>query len=256
MDTEKDIRQLQKRFSELAARSYRQNIYTYTDFLGMGELDVLHRMERELSYAGITLFGGSEQAERQVARFGIPENLGYEEDFPVVLIKAEPLQQKFADALGHRDFLGALMNLGIERSTLGDIFIRDNCGYLFCLESIADFIIEELDRVRHTSVRCARVPDKEVPVKQEMVRQELTISSERVDVVIAGLYHLSRMESLRLFQTEKVYVNGMICSNNSCYLKAADAVSVRGKGKFIYDGTTGETRKGKLRAGVWIYQDS
>ena len=95
----------------------------------MAELDAFHRMEQELFYAHPVLFGGSEEAERMVVRFGDPEDMGYEEAFPITLLKIEPLLQKYADALGHRDFLGALMNLGIERSTLGDIFIKDNCGF-------------------------------------------------------------------------------------------------------------------------------
>ena len=254
MDGEKEIRQLQKRLKELAERSSRQNIYTFTGFLGMVELDAFHRMEQELFYAHPVLFGGSEEAERMVVRFGDPEDMGYEEAFPITLLKIEPLLQKYADALGHRDFLGALMNLGIERSTLGDIFIKDNCGYLFCLDSIADFIQEELRRIRHTDVKCTRAEAAEILEKREKVRQSLTVSSERADVVIASLYHLSRAQSIDLFREQKVFINGRVCGNNSCFLKKEDVVSVRGKGKFFYDGVDRETKKGKLSAGVLLYQ--
>lgn len=254
MDTEKELRQLQKRLRELAEKSEKQNRYTFTGFLGMAEQDVFHRMERELSFAHPMLYGGASQAERAVVRFGDPESFGYEEDFPIVLVKIEPLQPKFADALGHRDFLGALMHLGIERSTLGDIFLKDNCGYLFCLETIADFILEELRRVRHTDVRCSLAAPGEVLEKQEQVRQNLTVSSERADVVIAGLYHLSRTQCVELFREQKVFINGMLCENNSCVLKKEDAVSVRGFGKFFYDGADRETKKGKISVGVLTYR--
>lgn len=253
METEKELRQLQKRLAELADKSGRQNLYTFTGFLGMAEQDVFHRMERELSYAHPVLSGGSAQAERVVARFGNPEEMGYEEDFPISLLKIEPLQQKYADELGHRDFLGALMNLGIERSTLGDIFLKENCGYLFCLNTIAGFIVEELRKVRHTDVRCSFADASEVLERQEKVRRSLTVSSERADAVIAALYHLSRTQSAELFRTGKVFVNGKMCENNSCYLKREDAVSVRGKGKFYYDGADRETKKGKLSVGVLLY---
>lgn len=254
MDEEKEVRQLQKRLEELAKKSDRQNIYTYTGFLGMAEQDAFHRMERQLSFAHPMLFGGGEQAERLIVRFGSPQEMGYEEAFPIALLKIEPLQQKYADALGHRDFLGALMNLGIESSTLGDIFVRDNCGYLFCLDSIADFILEELRKVRRTDVKCSRAEaDKELE-KQEKVRQNLTVSSERADAVIAGLYHLSRTQSAELFRARKVFINGKICENNSYFLKKEDAVSVRGKGKFYYDGMNRETKKGKLSVGILLYE--
>ena len=146
------------------------------------------------------------------------------------------------------------MNLGIERSTLGDIFIKDNCGYLFCLDSIADFIQEELRRIRHTDVKCTRAEAAEILEKREKVRQSLTVSSERADVVIASLYHLSRAQSMDLFREQKVFINGRVCGNNSCFLKKEDVVSVRGKGKFFYDGVDRETKKGKLSAGVLLYQ--
>lgn len=256
MEAEKEIRQLQKRLQELAEKSSRQNIYTFTGFLGMAELDVFHQMERELSYAHPMLFGGSEQAERLLVRFGDPEEMGYEEEFPIALIKIEPAMQKYADALGHRDVLGALMHLGIERATLGDIFLKDNCAYLFCLDSIADFIAEELGRVKHTDVKCRRAEMSGELIRQEKVRQSLTVSSERADVVIAGLYHLSRTQSVELFRSQKVFVNGRICENNSCLLKKDDAVSVRGKGKFFYDGVDRETKKGKLSVGILLYESN
>ncbi len=254
MEGEKEIKQLEKRLGELAERSSRQNIYTFTGFLGMAELDVFHCMERELSYAHPVLFGGSEEAERLVIRFGDPGELGYEEAFPITLLKIEPLMQKYADTLGHRDFLGALMNLGIERSTLGDIFIKDNNGYLFCLDSIAEFIMEELRRIRHTDVKCSRAEPDKVLEKREKVRQNLTVSSERADVVIASLYHLSRTQSMDFFRARKIFINGRLCENNSCSLKTGDVVTVRGKGKFFYDGADRETKKGKLSVGVLLYQ--
>ncbi len=254
MDSDKEIRQFKKRLTELAEKSSRQNIYTFTGFLGMAQQDVFYRMERELSFAHPALFGGSEDAERVVARFGDPQEMGYEVEFPIVLLKIEPLLQKYADALGHRDFLGALMNLGIDRSLLGDIFIRDNCGYLFCLDSIAGFISEELKKVRHTDVSCSLAQAGEILEKQEKTRKSLTVSSERADVVIASLYRLSRAESLALFRGQKVFINGRLSENNSCFLKRGDAVSVRGKGKFFYDGADRETKKGRLSVGVFVYQ--
>lgn len=255
MDEEKELRQLKKRLTELAEKSSRQNIYTYTGFLGMAEQDVFHRMERELTYAHPALSGGSEQAERLIVRFGNPEETGYEEAFPIALLKIAPLQQKYADILGHRDFLGALMNLGIERSTLGDIFLKDNCGYLFCLDTIADFIVKELWKVKHTEVKCSFAEVSEVLEKQEKVRRNLTVSSERADAVIAALYHLSRTQSAELFRVKKVFINGRMCENNSYILKREDAVSVRGKGKFYYDGVCRETKKGKLNAEVLLYEN-
>ena len=110
-ETEKELQQLKKRASELADKSYMQNIFTFTGFLSLAEQECLYRSMEEKHFRQFALWGGSEGCERQMARFGSPEELGYEEDFPIVLIKISPLMEKFADALTHRDFLGAVMNL-------------------------------------------------------------------------------------------------------------------------------------------------
>ena len=139
---------LQKRLEELAERAYAHNSFTFTDFLGLHEQNVLHVAERTLSYAGLTLYGGMEDSERLMARFGDAKSAGYEQPFPIACIQAEPQMQKYADTLTHRDILGALMHLGIERSCIGDILIYDNIAYFFCVERMADTIIQELSRAR------------------------------------------------------------------------------------------------------------
>ena len=118
VENEKEIQQLKNRIRELADKSYNQNQYTFTGFLGLAEQDALWQVEREVKFAGITLYGGREEAERKLLRFGSEAELGYEQPFPICCIRIRPLSAKFADKLSHRDYLGALMNLGIERSTM------------------------------------------------------------------------------------------------------------------------------------------
>ncbi len=101
------------------------------------------------------LSGGYEAAERKAALF-LPS---YAEDgdasmLPIAVVRISPLNEKFADALSHRDFLGSLMNLGVERYKLGDILIDGNQAYLICMADMADYICAELKKVRHTSVYC------------------------------------------------------------------------------------------------------
>ena len=112
-------------------------------------------MEKELSYVPYQLGGGYQDAERVMLRFGGEELMGYEEEFPISCLKVSPVSAKFADVLTHRDYLGALMNLGIERDRLGDILIAGNEAFIFCTSSMADFITENLVKVKHTSVSCS-----------------------------------------------------------------------------------------------------
>ena len=109
--------------AELYNKADRGGYFTFTDFLGLSEQSALNELTAKFHPRSLTLFGGAEGAERIMVRFGNPEEIGYEEPFPIHCVKIEPLSQKFADKLTHRDFLGSLIALGIYREVLGDIVI-------------------------------------------------------------------------------------------------------------------------------------
>lgn len=253
-ETEKELLQLKKRFSELADKSYQQNIYTFSGFLSLAEQEALFEVMDSRHFRAFRLWGGHENCERQMVRFGSPEEFGYEEEFPVTAVHIKPLMEKFADNLTHRDFLGAVMNLGIERSTVGDIFIEGKQAWIFCLEKIAPYICESLDKVRHTSVKCQIAEGETAFTVKEPEPMGLIVSGIRVDAVLAKVYNLSRNQSLDLFRAGKVYINGRLCENNSCSLKENDKVSARGFGRFVFLGTGSETRKGRLNITVGVYK--
>lgn len=244
---------LKKRFADLARKCYQNNQYTFTDFLSLADMACFYETEKELSYVPYTIWGGSELCERVMVRFGSEELLGYEEEFPIVCMEVKPLMQKFADKLSHRDFLGALMNLGIERSTLGDIFIVGNAGYVFCMDNMAPYIAENLTRIKHTTVMCTRTEKPPVLSETDMQEMMIQIASKRVDGVISKVYRLSRNESLELFRQKKVFINGRLCENNSQLLKEEDRVSVRGFGKFEFSKEMNVSKKGKLNIKVLCY---
>lgn len=256
LDSTKEEQQFKNRMKDLADKSLRQNVYTFTGFLGLSEQDLFRKMleKGEISYISHKYFGGYEEAERIMVRFGSEEELGYEEDFPIVCVHIKPLMEKFADALSHRDFLGALMNLGIERTTLGDIRVVEKEAYLYCVDSIAEYVCENLDKVKHTNIKCKLVTDvREIP-KEEPEEMLVLLPSLRLDVCLAKVYKESRNTILELFRTGKVYVNGKLYENNSKQLKEGDVVNLRGYGKFIFDGMQQETKKGKLNCKIRIFK--
>ena len=244
---------LKKRFIELANKSYNSGIYIFTDFLGLSEQAIFN--EAKSSFRGIPYaeFGGAPGAERKMVRFGDEESFGYVEEFPIICIKAEPVSQKFADKLTHRDFLGAIMNLGIERRELGDIPIIDNVGYIFATEKIAPFILAELHKVRHTDLKLSvidKVPDGKL-YKTE--KRKIQAIGERIDAVVAKVFSLSREEAKSLFQKGLVFVSGRACENTSYIPKKDEIISVRGFGRFIYLGYETTSKKGKLNIEVEVY---
>lgn len=251
---DKEIQQHKNRFHDLAEKAFRQGIYTFTGFLGLHEQEIFWQEEPKLRYAVYSTEGGHEMAERVIVRFGDPGELGYEVSFPIVCVHIQPLARKFADELSHRDFLGALMNLGIERDVLGDIIAGEKEAYLFCLDTIAGFICENLQQVRHTHVKCAIVEAYAQIPQEEPEKLVIQVQSLRVDAVLAKVYNMSREKSLELFRGGKVYVNGRLCENNSQQLSTGETVNARGYGKFTLTGEMRETKKGKLSVETAVYR--
>ncbi len=237
---------IRNRLQELADRSFRESVFLFTDFLAASDLSCFYEMKKELDYAGTEVFGGVDGAERCMVRFGSPENLGYEVDFPIELLHISPLQKKFSDTLTHRDILGSVIGLGLERSRLGDIKVKDNDAYIFVSEVVSNYIIENLSYVKHTRVKvekCEKVPQELAP---ELVEEDIIVSSNRLDAIIAKVFNLSRDVSVRYISEGKVFINGREMTGNAKSLKEGDIVSVRGKGKFLFEGEGGMTRKEKL----------
>lgn len=237
-----DLALIKNRFNDLASRSYERGIYTYSEFLTIAEQSELKKMHLNVRSC---LYGGYEHAERCIAVFGSEDEFGYESSPPVVFIKISPVQMKFADKFTHRDFLGSLMALGIKRETLGDIIINENCAYLACLENISDYIITQLDKVKHTNVVCSLCDELPEDVFPELEYQELIVASERIDVIISAVYNLSRNESQKRIEAETVFCNSMLIQNTSFVPDKESVISVRGQGRFIYDGILRTTKKGR-----------
>ena len=252
-DEKREEARLKKRWAELSNKSYAQNIYLFTDFLNLAEQEIFWQCASDFSQSGFRLSGGYDQAERVMIGFGNPQELGYEMEFPIQCIEISPLQRKFSEELTHRDYLGALMNLGIDRCTTGDILIEDGTGYLFCNAVISPFIMENLTKIRHTSVKCKSMEQLPAVLKREPVLQELTVASLRIDAVIARLYNIARSSGTELFLSGRIWVNGRRVEKTSLLLKDGDMVSVRGYGKFVFYGQQRQTKKGRLCVAVGRY---
>ena len=250
-----DEQLLYKRLLELANRAYQNNIYTFSDFLSLSQQDIMYQVARDKAFAPIKYdtFGGYENCERKMVRFGSQEDFGYQVEYPIKCIKVEPLAKKFAKEYTHRDYLGSLMSLGIDRKKFGDIFVDGMDAYIYADESTADYLLENFVSVGRNSVKCSvsELPDsyKKAALKESTIQ----VASPRADAVIAKVYNISRKDTLPYFSEKKVSVNGHIIENNDKALAAGDSVSVRGFGKFNIVSEGGLSRKGKLNLVVEVF---
>lgn len=113
--------------------------------------------------------------------------------------------------------------------------------------------MENLTKIRHTVVRCRILDEIPEQSKPQVTEETLIVSSLRLDGIVAKLYHLSRSQSLLLFREKKVFVDGRCMENNSGICKEGSIVSVRGYGRFVYQGLAHETKKGNLSIQIGRY---
>ena len=211
-------------------------------------------MKQDLSYAQPSLVGGHEHFTRAVVMFGSKELFGYEGEIPLVCARISPVFDKFAEELSHRDYLGALMNLGIERHLIGDILIDGKYAYIFCIDHIFEMIKEQLDQVRHTRVFVEEVSWEEIGYVQKYKRKEGFVASMRLDVLVSQAFSLSRNISERLLKSQKVFYNGKMCISGGQKIKQGDIISVRGYGKFLVENLGKTSKKGRQFITLAIFQ--
>ena len=171
----------------------------------------------------------------------------------ITCLRVTARNARFTDHPGHRDYLGALMHLGFSREEIGDILTGEDGAWIFVLREMEEVICRELTSVRHTAVSVSPLrPGESVPVQKTVVRSG-SIASERIDCIIAFVFHLSRSRAQELVASEAVFCDGRLPSGASYAPSAGERISVRGYGKFIYRGTTGKTRKGRCTAEAEVF---
>lgn len=252
----KDEQILLKRFHDLANMAELRGCLLFTDFLNLYEQDLFLRTRKE--YQGIKYFsyGGFDEAERKILCFCGDLTVDSLEviSFPISCLHIKPQNQKFSDKLSHRDILGAVLNLGIDRSKIGDIILVNNEAYLFCSSSIDTFISGELTRVKHTAVDTLVIDKHSFEYKPNLKPITGTVTSVRLDSILALAFNGSRSSLSGLIARGKVFVNSKNILLNSYMLKENDVVSVRGYGKFIYAGEANRTKKGRLSVKILLYE--
>ena len=213
-------------------------------FLGFLNERESYIVQNYFSYCSeyIHFFGGYDNAQRTYLCYS--ENSVSQEEYP---IKAIYYQFRKVDKLSHRDLLGALIGLGIERSCIGDIIVCDGYAVCYVKEEIYDFVLNQLDKVGRAGVKV--VDEKSCKITYMDNKEELfvTLTSLRLDVIVAALTGLSREKTKDIIMSQKVFTNYVENQNVSYKLNVCDILSTRGKGKYIIKESMGVTKKGRLK---------
>jgi len=190
----------------------------------------------------ITLDGGFAGAER-VLPILAQEHMR-EKRLAAIKLSFRPQEQ-----LGHRDILGAVLALGLERGVLGDIAIEQGQATLVCLPHAADFIVENLVKAGNVGLKAQRISLDDLPVLHKNLREERgTVASLRLDAVLAEAFDCSRTAAQEYLRQGLVQLRHEQCRKGTSLVEEGDVISLRGKGRVSLLEVGGETRKGRM----WI----
>lgn len=227
----------------------------FSDFMDMAKCRRFSEYlgaDREIS---LLVFGGGESTERCV--IGIfPENTEPNKDeFPISCVSIEKKSQKFGQKdLSHRDYLGSILGLGIDRSKVGDIILTNSGDAIsFVKEDMASYICASLEQVSRTSVVVSEKATADVLIPKRIQEKRVTVASLRLDAVLGEAFPLSRGKAQSLVSGEKVNVNWSTTTNTSYQLKEGDMVSVRGFGRFMVGEIGGRTKKDRVGLTLGMY---
>lgn len=232
--------------------AYHRGIVMFTDFLNLDELHMVNSRSFRGTGVHMEADGGYEFAERQMVAF-IPDALSFDWEYPFTCLHVRAKSAKFAEKLTHRDYLGSILGLGIERYVLGDILVEDHGAYVFCENAMTGYLQENLCSVRRTPVITELVASLEEIPKPRLEEVRGTVASCRLDSMIALAFHTSRSSSVALIEGGQVFVNGKLITSNGYHPKEGDIVSVRKMGRFCFDRLGHATKKGRYPILLYRY---
>ena len=190
--------------------------------------------------------GYFEESDRRVLSF----NNIYGSDYPYKLIKIEK-KSKF-DSLSHRDYLGSIMALGMEREKFGDLRVYENYAVVPVYEDVVEYVISSLNSVGKSPVSCEVIYDTTLS-KVNFLEVIINVSSLRLDSIVSKLSNISRSKALDLINQNKILVDYCKVNSKSLEVKEGQRITIAGVGKYIMGSIVGNTKSGRFKVNIKKY---
>lgn len=222
---------------------------TSTGFLDTHEQALAIAASRQAAGVRTIMYGGYEEAERRML-VCIPRDLPVSDEeaveglISVLRVKLPAISRE----LSHRDYLGSLLGLGIERRLTGDILVRQDGADVLIVPGIGEFLVNELHRIGPAEVKTEMISLDELAVPEarfEYIRDSL--SSVRLDSVVSSAFRLSRGKAAEAIRRGLVSVDHAECIKPDAAVQEGSSIVLKGKGKAVLEETGGESRKGRIR---------
>ncbi len=234
------------------------SMITNSAFLDMHERSVASSLKCPYSGVKTVFYGGFTDAERTVAVM-LPDYVEADdkeslctyfeecpENDPLAVIEIE--KDRFSPALSHRDYLGALMGLGIKREMTGDIIVTQTGCRIAVLEQMADFIAENLVKAGRGTLKTRVVPPHAVrdASNAQGVPDSFTVSSMRLDSIVKNAFRVSRGDACAAIESGVVFVNDIECTKADKKIQQGDKIVFRRKGRIIVEDCSSVSKKGRV----------
>ncbi len=231
---------LPARVRDLAERCERTAVPCFLGFLTPSEAATAQPILKNIG-CKYRFFGGYDGAERTVLAV-FPDWC----DDPVFPFGAVTLNYRTCDRLTHRDFLGALMALGIVRESVGDILCESGRTVIFVRNEVARFVTEQLKKVGACGVTVYQGAETPLPQCSEKSETSDTVASLRLDCVVAALCGCSRKTAAEYIADGKVSIHSVACEKPTKTVVTGETITIRGIGKFIIGNTDAVSKKGRI----------
>lgn len=235
-----------------------KNKIAYTDFLNLHEKNIAKKVLIENNYTNYTFFGGYEDAERElliVFPSKIDQNMLEKNYKNIIEIVQIDLPEELYGNYEHKDYLSAVMKLGIVRSKIGDILVTKQGAQIIAIKELSEYFVTNLSELTRFSKSTISARPLEDILQKEINFKEINaiLSSLRLDKFVAELGKCSRNKANDLILEGRVFINAENEFKPSKPIKEKDIITIRGKGKFIFDSIERTTKNGKFIVKIQKY---
>lgn len=221
-----------------------------THFLDPRQCYIANTLVKRNGGVKISEQGAYPDAQRKRLIFYPPYYEVQASDFEIAILEIN-YPVKFA-TLKHNQILGTLLNSGLNREVFGDIIHNQQRWQVVVQANVAMYLINEVQKIGAIKVNLQQTQDVLQATQIDWQKEQETVSSLRVDNVIAELYHISRKHAKELILAKKVQLNWMTLPRVDYELAQYDLISVRGYGRIQIDEVLGMSKKGKIKLEVSI----
>ena len=224
-----------------------KNKITYTDFLDISQKSIIKKFIKEEKISNYVFYGGKENSDREILIF-YPDKLSneflqknYNKILNIIKIKL-PNEISYE----HREFLSGIMKLGVKREKFGDIIVLEDGAEIICLSEISEYLknnLQGLTRFKKSKISIKDMNDLTMK-ENEFENIKIIVSSNRLDSFVSELAKCSRSKASEIIKEGRVFVNSINEFKDSKKVNIGDIITIRGKGKFIFESVEKETRSG------------